>query len=151
MATDVAVAAATKMLEAAKQFHAAAVACGMGLDTTDPREWLPYPEIVNYAFAVELALKGLQSIHLGAPSRGHDLAKLGAALPACVVDRVRGQHVPPVLFADRLHDVRNAFEVWRYAFEHGQMRISVTFLGGLAESAIAVLRDDLAVAAPDGR
>ena len=135
----------TAMLEAARQFHAAAVRCGMALDVADQNEWLPYPEVVNYAFAAEVALKGLLLTHTGTFRRGHDLAALCASLPTGVVDRVRGPHTVPALFKSRVYDVRNAFEVWRYAFERNEMQISLTFLSTLSEEAISVLNTDLEV------
>lgn len=128
------------MLEVAEQFYRAAERCGGMLS----EEWLPHPQVVNYAFAAEVALKGLRLVHRGDSGRGHDLAIILGDLPADVQDRVRGSAMAPALFVDRLRNVGKAFEVWRYSYERGQTSISVKFLEDVANSTIAVLQQDIA-------
>lgn len=130
---------AERMLQAANEFYRAAVRCGRTLEDG----WLPHPQIVNFAFAAEVALKGLRLVHNGDTWRGHALDAIFKDLPTAVQDRVRGSEMPTALFLDRLGSVARAFEDWRYAYEQGSMSVSIEFLDGIAHSAIAVLRDDI--------
>lgn len=130
-----------RILHAARQFLQAAKLCAHNGGEAAPQEWLMYPSIVNFAFAAELALKGLHVVHFGKPVRGHDLSELCLALPADVMARVRGSS-NPARFEARLAEVRDAFEVWRYAYEKDSMSISTSDLHELAKSAVDVLAAD---------
>ncbi|MCU4118873.1 HEPN domain-containing protein [Variovorax sp. N23] len=141
-----------RILEAASQFCQAAEDASR---TDLPHRldvWLAYPEVVNYAFAAELALKGLHWLHHGHPSRGHDLHTLCVALPPQVV-RELGNHTadtPLFLFLERLAAVRDTFEDWRYAFEKEELSISIDFMRALAGGAIALLQRDAPPATDEG-
>lgn len=127
-----------RILQAAEEFFKAATECGRA----DRPEWLGYPEVVNYAFAAELALKGLHWVHRGQPSRGHDLEKLCMALPPAVVAELGERTGTGSLFAHEVTELRNTFADWRYAFEREQLCVSLDFLAGLASAAIDALRRD---------
>jgi hypothetical protein len=137
-------AAARRMLDAADQFCRAAERCEEALAPVPeaPRAWLAYPQVVNYAFAAELALKGLLHVHLSGAKRVHDLKDLYDALPVQVKDRVRGS-TTAALFEASLQEVSGAFEAWRYAYERGAMHISLTFISELARSAVAALSHEV--------
>ncbi|MDM0029899.1 hypothetical protein [Variovorax saccharolyticus] len=132
----------SQMLDTAVQFMSAARQCGKVNGQDVSGEWLPYPQVVNFAFAAEIALKALHVVHLGKPMRGHDLEALCNALPPEVTARVCGPDMNQLMFGERLHAVRDAFEVWRYAYEKDSIGISVDFLARLAQSAIDTLMAD---------
>lgn len=131
-----------RLLEAATQFYQTAEDAGRVDLPHRPDVWLAFPEVVNYAFAAELALKGLHWLHLGQPSRGHDLHKLCTALPDAIILELSERTITPILFLERLAEVRDAFEVWRYAFEKEELCISIDFLQALAQGAIHLLERD---------
>lgn len=68
------------------------------------------PTITNYAFSVELALKLIHSLALGAVATGHNLAGLFDQLP----EEVRS-NLP--YLADCVDEIARYFVDWRYAFE----------------------------------
>ena len=68
------------------------------------------PTIVNYAFAVELALKLIQSVTMPSVARGHKLDELYRALP----QDVRGSLLH---LAECVAEIAHYFEDWRYPFE----------------------------------
>lgn len=130
-----------RMLRMAVEFYEVGILCG-GMPGMKPtRKWYAHPQVVNFAFAAELALKGLQ-VAFGVVHRpqGHDLRELFDALPPNVQDRIQGDS-NTVLKAERLERVSHAFSIWRYAYEHGELAISIDFLQGIALTAIAVLRE----------
>jgi len=133
-----------RILEAADQFYQAAKLCGGHCDEAgEPEDWLVFPEIVNYAFAAELALKGLHWVHLGKPPHGHDLEQLCVNLPPMLVAEMAAHtFTPQALFRWRLHDVRSAFQDWRYALEKEELGLAIGFLSNLAAAAIYALRRD---------
>lgn len=133
-----------RILEAADQFYQAAKLCGGHCDESgEPEDWLVFPEIVNYAFAAELALKGLHWVHLGKPPHGHDLEQLCMSLPPMLVaEMAEFSLTHPALLRGRLHEVRSAFHDWRYAFEKEELGLAIGFLSNLAAAAIAALRRD---------
>lgn len=129
---------ARKMLQAAQQFYEAGERCSL-MDEAAGKGWLPYPGAVNYAFAAELALKGLIRVHMKEDARGHDLEKLFNRLPSEVQDVLRGPGTSSVVFAERLHEDRLTFETWRYAYEKGEVSVSLTFLPRLASASMQLL------------
>ena len=124
----------------ARQFVTAAQRCGgFHINGFDMKDWLPNAQVVNYALGAELALKGLQLLHMGKAERGHDLSKLCLSLPLAVQEFVR-KDMPKALFDERLHSLRLAFEEWRYAHESDvDISISIGFLEHLATSSTKVL------------
>lgn len=68
------------------------------------------PTIVNYAFAVELALKVIHSVTMPAIARGHKLDQLYRALPDDIRTNLR--HL-----SECVTDISSYFEEWRYPFE----------------------------------
>lgn len=68
------------------------------------------PTIVNYAFAVELALKLIHSLAFGESAKGHDLEKLFGLLP----EEIRGNLLH---LSECVAEIARYFEDWRYPFE----------------------------------
>ena len=130
-----------RILTMAEQFIKAGRIASDNGGPAAPHEWLLCPSIVNFAFAAELALKGLHVVHSGKAPFGHDLEVLYLALPAEVQGRIRGS-ANPAMFNYRLHEMRNAFEVWRYAYEKDSIGVSTGHLHELAKTAIEVLIAD---------
>lgn len=131
-----------RILEAATQFYQAAEDASR---TDLPHRlgvWLAFPEIVNYAFSAELSLKGLHWVHRGQPLRGHDLCKLCFELPQTLITELSDHTAASPLFRERLEQVSDAFEVWRYAFEKDRLRISIDFLRSFAQGALEMLKRD---------
>jgi len=71
---------------------------------------LSAPTIVNYAFAVELALKLIHSLASNVAVTGHNLEKIFHLLPGDV--RSRLPHL-----SDCVEEIAQYFEKWRYPFE----------------------------------
>lgn len=135
---------ATRMLEAAERFFEAAERCGSRsrADINNIGRWLPEPQIVTFAFAAEVALKGLQQVHNGASSGGHDLVKIVGNLPEDVQSRLRSNGYSEAEFNSLLHEARDAFERWRYEYENAEAStVPPFFLKNLAASAITELRE----------
>jgi len=68
------------------------------------------PSIVNYSFAVELALKLIHCVAFGTSTRGHDLEQLYEGLPDEI--KVNLRHL-----SECVADMATYFEDWRYPFE----------------------------------
>lgn len=68
------------------------------------------PTIVNYAFAVELALKIIHSLAFGESAKGHDLEKLFRLLPEEICGNL--PHLSKCVA-----EIARYFEDWRYPFE----------------------------------
>lgn len=134
---------AVKLLTSSHQFYLAAERCGIE-ESTDDAEWLAYPEVVNLAFACELALKGLIHVHVAKSAHGHNLTKLYEQLPQDVHQLIRGTNLAPQVFMERLASVSRSFELWRYAHEHSTLSVSIGFLRELARSLIEALRHEAA-------
>jgi hypothetical protein len=135
-----------KLLLAAHQFYLAAELCDRR-STPDGSAWLIYPEVVNRAFACELALKGLIAGHSKVLAYGHDLKELFGMLPSTIQDHLRWPDIPVALFEERLHQVKDTFELWRYAHEWNSLTVSVQFLRKLAIAAIDALHGQAAPSA----
>jgi hypothetical protein len=131
------------MLDTADQFFRAAERCHERFSSHPTRAWLPYPQVANYAFAAEVALKGLQVVYLGNATRGHHLERLYRTLPENVQSRVSGTAAQAVLLHERLGEISLAFETWRYAYEHNMLGISLDLISGLAQRAMGVLQDEV--------
>lgn len=100
-----------RQLDTATAFFLAGERCSLEL------KFNPYgfhsvsaPTIVNYAFAVELALKVIHVVALGSSGRGHDLERLFNLLPEEVREKL------PHL-SGCVADIARYFEDWRYPFE----------------------------------
>ncbi|MDN8618921.1 hypothetical protein [Variovorax ginsengisoli] len=132
-----------RRINAAERFFEAAERCG-SRDRADIHKigpWLPEPQIVAFAFAAEVALKGLQQVHNGTISGGHDLVKILGKLPEEVRSRLRFNSYSEAEFTSLLHEVQHAFEDWRYEYEKaGPRTVPPFFLKNLAAVAIAELR-----------
>ena len=98
------------------------------------------PFIVNASFACELYLKAIlthENISYPARSRdGHDLEKLFSALPTESKSSIASsfQFESDDEFREKLHQIRYAFEEWRYWFEGKDTQASCLFIGSLCES-----------------
>lgn len=122
----------------AQDFLTAAKRCGE-FDHADYEGRLSDPQIVNCAFAIELALKGLQIIYLGKAEPGHRLDELFKRLPTEVQDKIR-RKVDETLFLTNLREVRSAFVEWRYAHEADELTIDYGFLEWMATRTIRMLQ-----------
>lgn len=132
-----------RMVSAAERFFEAAERCG-SRDRAEIHEigrWLPEPQIVMFAFAAEVALKGLQQLHNGATSGGHDLVKILGKLPEDVRSQLRLNAYSEAEFTSLLQEVQHAFKNWRYEYENAEPTIVPPFfLKNLAAAAIAELK-----------
>jgi len=100
-----------RQLDTATAFFLSGERCGLEL------KFGPYdfhtvgaPTITNYAFSVELALKLIHFLSLGACATGHDVAVLFKQLPTEVRSNL------PYL-AECADEIARYFVDWRYAFE----------------------------------
>ncbi|MHA6297107.1 HEPN domain-containing protein [Devosia sp. CAU 1758] len=100
-----------RQIDTATAFFLAAERCSLELKF-DPYGFhsVSAPTIVNYAFAVELALKVLHVVAIGSPAKGHDLEKLFSLLPEGVRENL------PHL-SGCVSEIARYFEDWRYPFE----------------------------------
>ncbi|WP_406857576.1 hypothetical protein ABEG18_08140 [Alsobacter sp. KACC 23698] len=123
---------------------AAGIAASRGHDGPNS---LGAPPIVNLAFAIELYLKLLLSLH-GKLSRGHSLADLFIALEAqapdvvaCSIALHRYSRGDRDEFFEELRTVSNSFEQWRYAHEHEFLISSADTLMSIADAFRASIRE----------
>ena len=140
-----------KMFRAAQAFFLAGERCGpllkpLGMPAPST---LTTPLIVNYAIALEIALKALYGIASGfawKPPKGspkaasHDLKLIFEALPAGVQARLIGPRWERKHVDSALALCKDSFVEWRYPYEAKQLRTGLDFLANLAESALAELQ-----------
>lgn len=127
----------------AQDFLIAAQRCGKAsFDNID--DWLPVPQVVNCAFAIELALKGLQLICLGDAKPGHHLDKLFERLPAEVQNEIC-RDVDADSFISHLQKARSAFAEWRYSHEADGITIDYGFLEWMATRTIGILGEKIRI------
>ena len=129
-----------RSLRVAIRFLEAGARCG-SIDDMD--NWLAQPQIVNYAFAAEVAIKGLHELHLGKRAHGHELAALFDKLPEGIRGQLRGSKAAGT-FDAKLALVSNAFKKWRYVHqEANQHRVLIFFIRDFARQSIEVLNISL--------
>lgn len=127
----------------AQDFLIAAQRCGKA-SFDDAGDWLPEPQVVNCAFAIELTLKGLQVICLGKAERGHYLDELFERLPAEIQSEIC-RDVDADSFTRQLQKARNAFAEWRYAHEANGSEIDYGFLEWMATRTIGILGEKIRI------
>jgi len=97
-------------------------------------------DIVCLGFSVELHLKELHRIVLGAPPRGHNILQLFYTLPNNVQDEVGSYRSIAVYgWSDKqleqeLQAISNGFEEWRYAHESTSLNYNIYFAKALIQA-----------------
>ncbi|MCA3643990.1 MAG: hypothetical protein IOC63_19490 [Methylobacterium sp.] len=99
-----------RMMDTAVAFFLAAERCRLTLSFSRyPEHFVSAPQVTNYAFSVEIALKIL-TCTLGGKKNGHNLKDLYESLPD-------SQKLHLVFLEDAFDEAASPFVDWRYPFE----------------------------------
>nr|WP_296019026.1 hypothetical protein [uncultured Acidovorax sp.] len=122
-----------RVLDSARSFLIGADRLGEGRPLPNGAvQRLMIPMIASLAFSIELSIKSILLAD-GRAGWGHELSPLFNELPELAKREVVVEMGSNDLeFFSRLKQASNAFEEWRYVFEHGAIGADIGFLQQLA-------------------